>query len=121
MKKAAFKTLRAEIRAIVDEAHRAGKPIGSHVIWGLVTRELPESRIAAEINVMVKCSQLVSVIPPEGYCADSRIRVYEPGPVAVVESGRARQGDQFMGNMEHMRLIEAREVARKWLRGEVAA
>ncbi len=115
--RAVSKSLREEIREIVDEAQRAGRSITATLIWGLVSHDVPDSRVTAELSVMVKARQLDKV-PAAG--VGGKV-CFVPGPQPVKSRGREQRGF-FMGAMMHKRLLGARAAARKWLReGKVAA
>lgn len=115
-----LRTIRAEARAIVDEAKLAGKPITARIIWGLMSREVPEDSFVNLLSSMCGSHQLVRVeAPPE--LASNGASCYEPGPVVVTDGGGARDGlSRLMGNMEHRRLEKARAAARKWLKQPAA-
>lgn len=96
--------VRTEIRAIVDEAKRAGKPITARIIWGLLSRDIPERSFTATLSFMVRDRQLVL----ERHC-------YTPGPEPVTETrARPTLGFGLLGNMAMKRLVSARKEARRW-------
>jgi hypothetical protein len=95
-----FKTIRAEIRHIVDEAFAARKPITADVIWGLLSRDVPEDSFKAVLNSMIASHQLTRIAGDKGKGTPGS---YEPGPVEVRDAERTRQaqqGDGFHGAQE---------------------
>lgn len=106
-------SMRSEIRALVDEANRAGKPISARIIWGLLTRDVPQYALENLLSSMCGSHQLVKVEAktPQGKAAPS---FYSPGPVPVHESNRREQIMKSMGFMEMKRLREARADAQSW-------
>lgn len=105
------KTIRAEIRGIVDDAKARGRPITSNIIWGLLAREVPEDSCKNLLSMMVRAHQVVRVKQGDGQPSS-----YEPGPVPVRDHGSRERFSMMMGNREHGRLEKARDQARKWRR-----
>lgn len=116
-------SLRQEIHAIIVEAHRAGRPIGASLIWGMLTRDVSLKRVTSELTWMQRGDQVRAEPAPEGmFDSAHRHNVYVPGPVAVPASRGGRSFDEFLGSMEMLRLRAARAVAKKWLKeGKAAA
>lgn len=100
--------LRLEIRAIVDRAHAAGKPISGRIIWGLLAEDAQENRFRMELSLMVKRGELRLVMQPLGPAT------YEPGekPAGTKSNGTWHSG--LLGNKAMLRLLDAREEAREW-------
>lgn len=121
--KNAFRSLRQEMHAIVVEAHRAGRPIGAELIWGLLTRDVSLRRVTSELTWMQRGDQVRAQPAPKGmFEGGHKHNVYTPGPAAVPAARGGRYFDEFLGAMEALRLQAARAQARKWLReGKVAA
>lgn len=113
-------TIRSEIRQIVDEAKRAGKPITSQIIWGLLTREVPEDSFVNLLSMMVRAEQLVK-LPGPGVGKGSP-GYYEPGPKPLVEKrGAIERFGKSMGFMAHRRLEDAKAAAMEWAGQEAVA
>lgn len=108
MPESMFNTIRAEIRAVVDEAKRVGRPVTDEIVWGLLEREVPEDSFRSTLWSMVGRHQITKVDLPDGRTG------FEPGPVGVKDAKRRERHTRAMGFMAHKRLVEARAAARKW-------
>lgn len=106
--------LRTEIRAIVDQAHAAGKPISAALIWGLVTRDVPEASLLQTLSIMCQRKCLVKETAPDGTFERRGTMMYLPGPEPVPDTGKPERSSGMLGNMAHRRLMEARKTARRW-------
>jgi hypothetical protein len=117
--KDSFNTVRADIRALVDQAQRAKRPITSQIIWGLLSREIPEDSFTALLSSMCGSHQLTKVEPPAALepKRGAKAWCYEPGPVDVVDGRRRERVSMSMGNMAHRRFVEAKAAARRWANG----
>lgn len=104
--------IRIEIRQIVDNAKRAGKPVTAQIIWGLLTRDVPEDSFNNILSMMCRAQQLVKV-PGDGQ-AKWNPHFYEPGPKPITDKRAVDRFSMIMGNMQHKRLLNARAAARKW-------
>lgn len=104
--------IRLEIRQIVDNAKRAGKPITAQIIWGLLTREVPEDSFNNILSMMCRAEQLIRV--PGDRQAKWNPHFYEPGPKPITDKRSVDRFSMIMGNMQHKRLLEARAAARRW-------
>lgn len=116
-------TTRQEVRAIVDEAKRAGKPITANIIWGLISREMPYQNVLTLLSLMVRANQL-NLTPGVATGAMGKpAGTYEPGAKPVTSERGAQQEyyPRMMGFREHARLVEARKDAREWLEQRSAA
>lgn len=107
------RTVRAEIRAIVDDAKLRGKPITSEIIWGLLARAVPELSCKNVLAMMVRAQQVRRFDNTAG----GKSGFYEPGPVAVNEGRAIERCSMIMGFREHARLMAARKAAREWAGG----
>lgn len=105
-------SLRTEIRAILEQAKLAGKPIEAQVIWGLLSFDASRDALANLLSLMVRDKQVVRT--PGTGTGPGNPGTYEPGPVPV---GNTRDSvSSFMGFREHSRLVDARKAARAWLK-----
>lgn len=96
-------TLRQQIRAIVDRAHAAGKPITWRVIWGLLDEDIDEKVVGVEISNMVKRGELTLLN-----------HHYGPGENTPSARSFGTWRSSLLGFKQMARLIDAREQARQW-------
>jgi hypothetical protein len=111
-------SITAEIRELVEEAKRIGKPVTLKIIWGMLSRDVPEQSVKQTVAIMCGKRQLLKVEPTErtqkGRGAIACF--YEPGPEPVTAKERQERPYGMLGNMAHRRLVTARAEARKWKR-----
>lgn len=120
-----MKSIRQEIRDIVDRAHREGRPIHTMTIWGSLTRDIAHADFVQFVRGMAQAQQLVAVDKPARFAWKQKGRppiFYAPGP----NKPTGRKGDEavpaLMGFREYGRIMEARKAARTyWREGRHAA
>ena len=108
-------SIRAEVRAIVDEAKRIGRPITAEIIWGLLSREMGSASFRPLLSTMVHDRELM--LMPQQWRPGMRGRapgMYEPGPAPVVQLAPLRPQHRGLSNRQHGRLTEARAAALAW-------
>lgn len=108
--------IRSEIRRIVDEAKRAGRPITSQIIWGLIERDVPEDSFANILSSMCGRKQVVRIAGDAKGHHGGAPGFYEPGPVAVPATRSQDRISKSMGFQALARLRAARAAARAWAR-----
>lgn len=112
----AVTSIRSEVRSFIDLAAERGTPVDRELLWGLVSRDVPEDSFGQVLAAMTRARQIEKRKQPHDGREGRMPVLYVPGPERAPQGRATESFPKSMGNMQMLRLLEAREKARWWLK-----